>query len=170
MNGAHFHLLLNHLPVLGTAFGLLLLLFALLRKSDELKQVSLGVLVLTALSAVPAYLTGEPAEEIVENLPGVAKALVEQHESAALVALSAALATGVVALAGLWLARGNKPLPTWAMLATLFLGLAASGLMARAANLGGQIRHSEIRQDFSSSPAGIPPGEKPKMEKKEDHD
>jgi len=46
MNWAHVHLLLNHLPVVGTFFGVLLLLLALLRKSEELKRVSLGVFVL----------------------------------------------------------------------------------------------------------------------------
>ena len=43
MNPAHWHLMLNNVPVLGTAFGI----------------------VIIALLAIPAYLTGEPAEEIV---------------------------------------------------------------------------------------------------------
>ena len=43
MNWAHVHLMLSHLPVVGTIFGVLLLLLALLRKSEELKRVSLGV-------------------------------------------------------------------------------------------------------------------------------
>jgi asparagine N-glycosylation enzyme membrane subunit Stt3 len=60
MNWAHIHLSLNHLPVVGTFFGVLLLLLALLRKSEELKRVSLGVFVLTALLALPVYFTGEP--------------------------------------------------------------------------------------------------------------
>lgn len=42
MNWAHVHLSLNHLPVVGTFFGVLLLLLALLRKSEELKRVSQG--------------------------------------------------------------------------------------------------------------------------------
>ncbi len=36
MNPAHVHLWLNHLPVVGTFFGLLLLLVAILRRSAEL--------------------------------------------------------------------------------------------------------------------------------------
>jgi len=63
MNWAHIHLSLNHLPVVGIIFGVLLLLLALLRKSEELKRVSLGVFVLTALIALPVYFTGEPAEK-----------------------------------------------------------------------------------------------------------
>jgi hypothetical protein len=83
MNWAHIHLSLNHLPVVGIIFGVLLLLLALLRKSEELKRVSLGVFVLTALLALPVYFTGEPAEEVVEHVPGVAESLIGRHENAA---------------------------------------------------------------------------------------
>ena len=83
MNPAHLHLMLNHIPVLGMAFGLALVSLALLRKSEELKRISLGFLIVIALLAIPAYLTGEPAEELVENLPGVSKSSIEQHEEAA---------------------------------------------------------------------------------------
>lgn len=75
MNWAYIHLLLSHVPALGTVFGVLLLLFGLLRKSEELKRTNLGVFTLTALIALPTHLTGEPAEEVVERLPGVAESL-----------------------------------------------------------------------------------------------
>lgn len=48
MNAMHLHLLLNHVPVLGTIFGLALLVPALLRRRDELKRVVLGCLIVTA--------------------------------------------------------------------------------------------------------------------------
>lgn len=165
MNGAHWHLLLNHLPILGSVFGILLLLFAWARKSDEVKRVSLGIFVLTAICAVPAYLTGEPAEEVAEHLPGVTHALIEHHEEAALVALSTAIATGIVAMAGLFLSRKAKQLPNWLMLATLFLALATGGLMARAGNRGGEIRHTEIR---SGSSAAVPAESEDQHKKKDE--
>ena len=71
MSPTHLHLLLNHVPVLGTAFGLGLLVFGMGRKSQELKKTALGVFVIVALLAVPAYLTGEPAEDGVQGLPGI---------------------------------------------------------------------------------------------------
>lgn len=169
MNGAHWHLLLNHLPVLGTAFGILLLLFAWWKKSEEVKRVSLGVLVLTAACAVPAYLTGEPAEGVVEHLAGVSEVLIESHESAALVALSLAIATGIVALAGLFLSRKAKPLPIWLMFAILFLGFATGGLMARTANLGGEIRHTEIRTGANATSPTGGEGQQKKTEEEREH-
>jgi uncharacterized membrane protein len=149
VNAAHIHLLLNHLPLLGTGFGVLLLLLAFARRSDELKRVSLGVFALAALIAVPTYLTGEPAENVVERLPGVSKPIIEEHEEAAEGAAAALGVLGVFSLAGLVRFR-RSALPNWLAVSSLVLGLVVAGLMARSANLGGLIRHSEIR-----SPNGV---------------
>jgi uncharacterized membrane protein len=167
MNWAHVHLLLSHLPVIGTIFGVLLLLLALLRKSEELKRVSLGVFVLTALISLPVYFTGEPAEEMVEHLPGVAESLIDRHKDAALFALLMAGAAGIVALAGLILFRRSERLPGWVVAVALVLSFATSGLMGWAANLGGQIRHTEIRAGFTA-PAETEGGQETKKEK--DHE
>lgn len=149
MNATHLHLMLNHLPVLGTAFGLGLLLFGLWRKSSELKKTALGVFVLMALAAVPVYLTGEPAEDGVKSLPDVSKPVMEQHEEAAGAAFTGVVVLGVVALTGLILFRRGNALPAWLSFSVLVLSLIVSGLMAWTANLGGQIRHSEIRASHS---------------------
>lgn len=145
MNAPHLHLLLNHVPVLGAAFGLGLLAFGLWRKSDELKKTSFGVFVIAALLAVPVYLSGEPAEEGVESLPGVSKAIIEQHEEAAEVAFTAIIVLGVIALVGLFLFRRGRVVPTWFTSLMLIASITVSGLMAWTANLGGQVRHTEIR-------------------------
>lgn len=168
MNQTHLHLLLNHFPVIGAIFCLLLLLFALLRKSDELKRTSLWGLVLVSLLTIPAYLTGEPAEKMVEHLPGVSDALIESHEKAALIAFLLLLATGVVSLGGLIWSRRRTLLPGWLVTIALVLTAATVGLMAYTANLGGQIRHTEIR---TASNTVTQPGEGgDRNEKKHDDD
>lgn len=150
MNAIHLHLMLNHIPVLGTAFGLGLLILALFRKSEELKKAALGVFVIVALFAVPVYLTGEPAEDVAKPLPGVSKPLIEQHEEAAVVAFTGIVVLGVAALAGLIVFRRGKLVPAWFGFVMIIASLFASGLMAWTANLGGQIRHTEIRAGGSS--------------------
>jgi uncharacterized membrane protein len=169
MNWAHIHLSLNHLPVVGIIFGVLLLLLALLRKSEELKRVSLCVFVLTTLLALPVYFTGEPAEEVVEHFPGVAESLIGRHENAALFALLMTGVTGIAALIGLIIFRRAEKLPGWVIGAALVLSLATSGLMGWTANLGGQIRHTEIRADFTAPTETETEGKK-KTEKEEDHE
>ena len=80
MTLVHLHLVLNHVPVVGTFVGIALLLVALARRSRELTLASFGVFVASAAVTVPVYLTGEPAEDRVERLAGVSGAVIERHE------------------------------------------------------------------------------------------
>jgi hypothetical protein len=143
----HLHLVLNHIPVLGTAFGLGLLVYGIWRKSTELKKTALGVFVLAALMTIPVDLTGEPAEEGVEGLPGVSETIIEQHEEAAGVAFASIGVLGVMALIGLLALRHGKDVPAWFAGVMVIASFTVSGLMAWTANMGGQIRHTEIRPD-----------------------
>ncbi|HEU5261192.1 MAG TPA: hypothetical protein VFU41_07185 [Gemmatimonadales bacterium] len=147
MNWAHIHLLLNHVPVLGTIFGLALLAYAVFKRNDDLKRLALGMFVVVGLLALPVYFTGEPAEETVEHVVGDSKSFVKAHEAAALVSLIGVELLGLIALVGLYLSRGGRPLSAKITRATLVVSLVAAGLMARTANLGGQIRHAEIRAE-----------------------
>lgn len=144
-SGAHLHLLVNHLPILGAVFALLILVYGLARKSDDVVRLGLLAFVLVGVAVVGAQLTGEPAEEAVEHLAGVSEGLIHAHEEAAELSTIALALTGVVALAALVLRRGGRRLARAATLATVALGLVGAGLVARAGNLGGQIRHPEIR-------------------------
>jgi uncharacterized membrane protein len=144
MNWAHLHLMLNHLPVVGSLFAVGLVLYAVLRKSPELQKAGLGLLVVVALTALPAFLTGEPAEHAVEELPGVSEEAIEHHEEAASLALAAALVTGAVAAVGLALSRREGVPSRRLVLVCAVLALGTLALMGRTANLGGRIRHPEI--------------------------
>ena len=135
--------MLNHIPVLGIAFGLALVSLALLRKSEELKRISLGFLIVIALLAIPAYLTGEPAEELVENLPGVSKSSIEQHEEAAQVAFAGVLIVGAAALGGLiFCRRGNN----WLSVIVLVLSLIVFVLIKNCEPWGVDTTHGASRR------------------------
>src|SRR6476659_3241135 len=96
VSAAHLHLVLNHIPVLGTMlFAPLVLLWGLLRQSRDVTQIALLLTVLLAVTAIPIYLTGEPAEEQLEHQPWFDKQRVEAHEERAEAALIAVLVTGV---------------------------------------------------------------------------
>jgi hypothetical protein len=138
--------MLNHLPVVGSLFALGLLAFGIVRKSDPVKKAALGALVIVAALSIPAYLTGEPSEDVAEKLPGVSHAVIEEHEDAAKVAFVTTLIVGGVSLAGLVVQRSN-PIPQWFAGTVLALSIATVGALAWTANLGGQVRHTEIRTD-----------------------
>lgn len=144
MNPVHAHLALNHLPVLGAVFGLGLLVFALAAKRDETLRVGLFFLVLTAVAAWPVSLSGEKAEDVVEESAGVSREVINEHEEAAEPAAWAAYAVGVVALIGLVGFRA-RPMPGWFKGLSLLGAVTVSGFMLQAANLGGRIAHEELR-------------------------
>jgi phosphoglycerol transferase MdoB-like AlkP superfamily enzyme len=144
MNWAHVHLAVNHLPVILVPVGVALLAIAGIRRSQDLTTASLGLLVVTALIVGGVFLTGEPAEGVVERVAGISTDAIEAHEEAALVAAVVTALAGLLALAVLVAVRGEQQATTWMLIMTLGAGIAAAALLARAANLGAYIRHSEI--------------------------
>ena len=149
--------MLNHIPVLGTGFGMALLAWGLWRRDRSLQRVALATFFLVALVAIPVYLTGGPAEDAVEQLAGTAKQAIEAHEDAALVSLIGVELLGVIALGALVLraARGPRVLTGTA----LIVAIVTAGLMARTANFGGMIRHAELRGATVPQPGGEDAGE-----------
>jgi len=154
MSGLHLHLVLAHLPVIGVILGTLLLLIGMFRKSRSLQQTGLALLVVSGLAAAGTYLTGEGAEEMVENRLSGAETLVEHHEEAALIGLVLLGVTAVVATLTLILGWTGRPLSGALVTVTILLGLASSGTFAWVANLGGQIGHPEIRSGGVSIRSG----------------
>lgn len=151
MDAAHIHLMLNHVPVLGAVFGLLVLGYAVAGgERDEILRVGLWTLVVVGVASVVVYLTGEPAEELVEGLAGVSETILERHEEAALWATLGGGLVGAAALAALlWYRRQRVPRRVGLGILVLTLGL--TGVMGWTANLGGQVRHTEIRQGAAAT-------------------
>lgn len=145
MNAAHLHLALNHLPVVGSLFAVVVVAVGLTFHREIIARVGLWMALVVALLAILAHLTGEPAEDIAEKLPAVSKAVIESHEEAAAVALGAVLFCGAVAALALFVGRGGKPLRAGWLALVLACGLVSAGTFGYAALLGGKIRHTEIR-------------------------
>src|SRR5262245_34563723 len=83
MNLAHLHIVLNHIPTLGTVLGLLMFIAALVKQSDQLKKTSLQVLVLMALLALPTYLSGNASQVLLRSRSEIQQPLIEAHQNAA---------------------------------------------------------------------------------------
>lgn len=145
MSAAHFHLALNHIPLLGILFGAVLLAYGLWRNHEDVQKASLGLLTFAGLSALAVYLTGEPAEDIVEGLAGVSHDAIEAHEQFGTYALVAGLLTGFMSLVALLLGAARQRLARWTVQLTLVLALVAAGIIGYTANLGGKISHPELR-------------------------
>src|SRR5207302_2820098 len=98
MTLAHIHLLLNHWPIIGAFVGLGLFLVALAANSDDLKQTSLAFFAFLALLAIPTYMSGDVANEVLKTNTPLSKGLIDTHHGAAMLALIFMEITGFAAL------------------------------------------------------------------------
>ena len=146
MNTAQWHLLLNHLPIMGTVFGTLILTGGyILGNNTTVKKTALGVFVISALLAIPSFLTGEGAEDVVENLPGVAKSYIETHEDLGKIFIFCVSAIGLLSIITFfsdW--KKNKAAPFLYGI-VLIAGIGTSVLAKQVGTSGGEVRHTEIR-------------------------
>jgi hypothetical protein len=156
-NIAHLHLLLNHVPTVGAVVALGLLIVAFVRRDEPLKLAGLEVLFAIAVLTLPVYMTGVAAHQKLRNQPGISDDAMRIHQDAALDGFTVTELAGFVAWIALWQSRRRgRAMPGLVPAATV-LAILALGIMARAATLGGDIRHPEIRADVSASaPAGDP--------------
>ena len=145
MTLAHVHLLLNHVPILGSIFITILFIVALICRNVFLQKVSLWFLVFIALVTAVTYATGDKATQAVQGLPGISEPMIHMHESVAKIGLALMFITGVIALAGVFFYRNRATLPRFLLTAVLVILLLNSGVFAYVGYLGGQIHHEEIR-------------------------
>ena len=71
VNLAHLHLLLNHVPTVGSVVALGLLLLAFVRRDEPLKLVGLEVLFAIAVLTLPAYMSGVAAYQKLRDQPEI---------------------------------------------------------------------------------------------------
>jgi hypothetical protein len=145
MNFAHMHLLLNHLPTIGAMVALGVLMLAYARRNEHLRHAGLEVLVVIAILTLPAYLTGVAAQQELRELPDLSASAMQLHHEAALAGFAVTELAGFAAWIALWQTRRRGRAARGVVPAATVLLFAALALMARAANLGGEIRHPEIR-------------------------
>lgn len=145
MDATHLHLVLTHFPIIGTIIGVGILAYGQIFKNLEIQKVAFATFIVMALLTIPVFLTGEEAGETVENIAGIYEQLIENHEELAEKAIWLMGLLGVLSVMSL-LAIFKKSSFTKAItLVTLVVSIITFGLFAQVGNLGGQIRHSEIR-------------------------
>jgi uncharacterized membrane protein len=150
MNAAHLHLITNHFPIVLLIVGCTAFAIALVQQNPFWKRMAALLVIAGAISSLPAFLSGEGAEEIVEK-SGASDSLIEPHEKAAKIAFALTLAAGAVALVlGFALFKGSrfiKPLTWLAAVVTLV----ATVFIVYAGMTGGKIMHPELRDAKSSA-------------------
>ncbi len=154
MNQAHIHLLLTHLPIVGSLLGALALVAGFAFRSEPVKRTALGLFLFAALAAIPTFLSGEGAEEVVENVPGVQEGLIGRHEQMASIFIWLISGLGLLSLATLAASLKGNPLSKALYAATLIVSLVAVSVATQVGATGGKIRHTEIGGAAMQADAG----------------
>ena len=151
MDQVHIHLLLNHVAILGVIFSFVLLIFGVFKSERILFKSALIGFVFSALVAIPVFLTGEGAEETVEDMPGITHEIIDEHEESAEFAIWMVEILGLISLVTLFAAdKYRRPLTSL----VIIFAIISTGTLVYYGMEGGKIRHSELR-DSSAAPVKV---------------
>jgi uncharacterized membrane protein len=138
------HIMLNHFPVILVVMGTAAVLLATFRGQRASWLYGTISLALAAVTAIPTYFTGEPAEHALNRPWYVAQGAIHTHEDAAKIASILVVVAGLVAVVA-WRRLVRYPrevrMPGALRIALLVTALAASGSIGYASWLGGRIVH-----------------------------
>ncbi|WP_191963312.1 hypothetical protein [Flavobacterium luteum] len=145
MNDAHLHLIVNHFPIIGTVFGLGILISGMILKNNSVKTVAYVLFIVAAIFAAFSMGTGEGAEELVEDMPNVGKQIIHDHEELAEGFAILLYVIGFMSLISIYLSIKKNALGKYSAIITLVLVSIAVFLAKEVGTSGGEIRHTEIR-------------------------
>lgn len=145
MNAAHFHLLFNHLPIISTILGILILSLGYILSSAIIKRTALFIFILGSLFTFPAFNTGEGAEEVIENMEGISEDFIKIHEELAETFAVFAYLLGAFSTLGIWISWKQKTYSDAFNYLIIAFSIVTLYFGAKAGTSGGEIRHTEIR-------------------------
>ncbi|GAB3739119.1 DUF2231 domain-containing protein [Spirosoma lituiforme] len=149
LNGAHWHLLVNHFPIVGSLLTTIILGYGLVRRQESIVQLSFGLFILMSVATLLTNQTGERAEHYLNSIHALDRPRLHVHEEAADVANIGMYLVGILSLLALsWQrARQLRFLPGLIFV----LSIITFGLMANVGRLGGLIRHTELYEESTNS-------------------
>lgn len=153
MNDAHLHMVVNHFPIIGTILGSGILLAGILFKNNTVKNVAYVLFVVAAVFAAVSMGTGEGAEEMVEDMPTVGHDIIHEHEEIAEKLALSLYVLGVVSLFGLYANIKKISQAKLAAILTLVISVIAIYFAQLTGTTGGEIRHTEIRDNATGAEA-----------------
>ena len=148
MNDAHLHLVVNHFPIIGTIFALGILVVGLFLKNNSVKNTAYVLFIFSAIFALISVQTGEGAEEIVEDFPGIGKAIIHEHEELAEKLAIVIYLLGGISILGIILNVKNHAKAKFISVVVVLIAIPAIYLATLVGTSGGEIRHTEIRENY----------------------
>ncbi len=153
MNEAHFHLLVNHLPIIFPLAGAIVLITGLFSKSEAVKRTAFMIFILGAISAIFAMISGGGAEEVVEKLNEVSESFISNHEDSAKIFSILSYILGGVSIFGLWGSIKEKAFSNIVSIGILIFTFVVLFFAKQTGTSGEEISHKEIRSGSITAPS-----------------
>ena len=108
LNEAHWHLLVNHFPIVGSLLATIVLGYGLVRRQESVNQLGFGLFVLMSLATLVTNQTGESAEHYLNSIHALDRPRLHVHEEAADIANIGMYLTGLLSLLALSWQRAKQ--------------------------------------------------------------
>ncbi len=151
MNDAHLHMVVNHFPIIGSIFGLGILITGMILKNNSIKNTAYVLFIVAAIFAAFSIGTGEGAEEMVEDMPNIGKRIIHEHEEIAEKLALVLYLLAAISLTGLIMNIKNYSKAKLISYVAIVVATVAVVLSTQVGTSGGEIRHTEIRDDTSNT-------------------
>lgn len=155
MNQAHLHMVFNHFPIIGLIFGTGILLYGIIKKQSILINTAYVLFIICMIMARATIMTGEGAEEIVEEL-GISHDVIHEHEELAETFMKVLYGLGLLSIAGLVTNVKKHAKANLVVYLVLLLALVGIIFSKFVGTSGGEIRHTEIRENVTNSTNEMP--------------
>ena len=146
MNDAHLHMVFNHFPIIGLFFGIGILAYGIIKKQAILVNTAYVMFIVCMIMAKATMMTGEGAEEIVEEL-GISHDLIHEHEEIAETFMKVLYALGILSILGLVANVKKHEKASIFSYVVIILAIGSAVLSKNVGTSGGEIRHTEIREN-----------------------
>jgi hypothetical protein len=148
----YLHVLLNPIPIYGLVIGVLALAISLLLRKRQAQLAAMWVIVVSAGSALPTYLTGQSAyHEMYLVVDSDGQTWLDDHRKRAERSVYLLYGASAVALSGALISTRFRKTSFALTILTLLLGAASILTSGWIAHAGGKIRHSEFRESSGRS-------------------
>jgi uncharacterized membrane protein len=151
MNDAHYHLVVNHFPIIGTIFGFGILIAGMISKSNAIKNVSYVLFIVSAIFAFASVSTGGGAVGVVKGMPDITKPIIHKHAELAEKLALILYVLAVISILGLYTNVKNHSKSQLISFLILIIAGIACYVGKEVGTTGGEIRHTEIRSGFTKA-------------------
>jgi uncharacterized membrane protein len=146
-------MVVNHFPIIGTILAIGILTAGLLNKNQSIINTAYVLFIIGAIFGILSMNTGEGAEEMVENMPGIGWEIIHDHEELAEKMALLLNVLGLLSIIALYLNYKKNTKEKLVSLFILAIGIASLFVVQKVGTSGGEIRHTEIRASSQNTSA-----------------